>query len=563
MPDLLHSLQGRDLGHLRIVAQFWGLDLSAPDAKVGLQRLAPQMLDRELAAELVQTMPDGAKLALQELLDNEGRVPWAKFTRRFGALREVGPARRDRERPYENHTASATESLWYRALLARDFFDAPHGPEEFAYIPDDLLAVLPVEQSVRPAALGRPATPAERATLLPATDRILDDAATLLAALRCHPAIEEATLQAWFTTTGALSPYPLTPAALKALLQTAGLLDRRGAPLPEPARQFLEAGRGQALLQLSRAWLRSTGFDELRLIPSLSAEGEWQNEPLRARQAVLDFLSTVPGGLTLHPNEERPYWSLPAFVSAIRQAYPDYQRPAGDYDSWFLRPAGGGEYLRGFEHWDAVDGELLRFIIAGPLHWLGLIDLGLPGQGQEAPTAFRFSAWASDLLNQKAPAGLVVEKDSLVVSANGRLHVPVHAPRPARYQIARFAAWDRLAKDIYHYRLTPASLAAAGKQGLKTAQLLGLLRRHTKGVPAALVQALERWEAQGVEARLEQHTLLRVRDPELLASLRASRAARFLGDVLGPTVVVVKPGAVDKVLDALAEMGYLGEVTLT
>ncbi len=583
MPDLLQSLQGRDLGYLRIVAEMWGVLFSAPDAKVGLQRLAPLLLDRHAASEAVQDLPPGADLALQELLSNEGRLPWAQFTRRFGVLREMGPARRDRERPYENLTASATEALWYRALLARGFFDTPNGPEEFAYIPDDLLLILPARPAARSPALGRPATPAERAVILPASDRILDDAATLLAALRVQPEAEGAALQRWFTTTGALSPYPLTRRALKELLRAAGLLDASGAPLPKPSQQFLEAERGEALAMLVRAWLRSTSFDELRLVPSLVAEGEWRNDPLRARHALLDFLSTVPGGLRVSENDERPFWSLGGFVHAIRQAYPDYQRSGGEYDSWYLRPADGAageagepEYLRGFEHWEAVDGELVRFLVSGPLHWLGLVDLGLPAGASERQaasaaeahppaTAFRYSAWASDLLSLKAPEkpngpGGAGENEAIIVSANGRVHVPARAPRAARYQVARFAAWDRLAKDIYHYRLTPASLELARKQGLNTAQLVSLLRRYSQGVPAVLVQALERWEAQGSQARLEQMTVLRVRDPELLAALRSSRAARFLGDLLGPTVVAVKPGAVDKVLDVLAEMGYLGEV---
>jgi hypothetical protein len=45
-----------------------------------------------------------------------------------------------------------------------------------------------------------------------------------------------------------------------------------------------------------------------------------------------------------------------------------------------------------------------------------------------------------------------------------------------------------------------------------------------------------------------------------LQRLRESKAARFLGDPLGPTAVIVRPGAQGKVLAALAEMGYLGEL---
>ena len=47
-----------------------------------------------------------------------------------------------------------------------------------------------------------------------------------------------------------------------------------------------------------------------------------------------------------------------------------------------------GEYLRGFEHWDEVDGRLIRYIITGPLHWLGVLDLARPEAEQEV-TAFR------------------------------------------------------------------------------------------------------------------------------------------------------------------------------
>jgi hypothetical protein len=54
--------------------------------------------------------------------------------------------------------------------------------------------------------------------------------------------------------------------------------------------------------------------------------------------------------------------------------------------------------------------------------------------------------------------------------------------------------------------------------------------------------------------------VLRVASPDVLQALRASRAARFLGDPLGPTTIVVKPGAAEKVLAALADIGCLGAI---
>ena len=69
-------------------------------------------------------------------------------------------------------------------------------------------------------------------------------------------------------------------------------------------------------------------FNELRLLPGLKFEGDWTNDPLRTRQAILELVSQIP---------ENRWWSLAAFVAAVREQHPDFQRPAGDYDSWFIR----------------------------------------------------------------------------------------------------------------------------------------------------------------------------------------------------------------------------------
>jgi hypothetical protein len=127
-----------------------------------------------------------------------------------------------------------------------------------------------------------------------------------------------------------------------------------------------------------------------------------------------------------------------------------------------------------------------------------------------------------------------------------------------RYQIARFCAWEGFDGEAYLYRLTPASLEHARRQGLRSSHLLALLRKHGQALPPSLIRAVERWEEQGSQAQLEGLLVLRLNSPELLQELRASRAARYLGDPLGPAAVIVKPGATEKVLAALAEMGYLG-----
>ena len=161
------------------------------------------------------------------------------------------------------------------------------------------------------------------------------------------------------------------------LLKAARLVDDAGLPLAEPTRAFLEASRGQALALLANEWMQALYLNELRLLPGLKCEGDWLNDPLRARQALLTWLGKVPA--------DASWWSLASFVKAIHDRDPDFQRPAGDYDSWFIRSTRSGEFLRGFECWDEVDGALLRFLISGPLHWLGFLDLAAPDARPNPP----------------------------------------------------------------------------------------------------------------------------------------------------------------------------------
>jgi len=133
MPSLETSLIRKDLGHLQIVAELWGIPLKAPNAKSALPILIEQMLSPPNLQKTIVNLPKESLKALTIIQQQGGRMNWSLFTRRFGEIREMGPARRDREQPYK-HPISAAETLWYHALIARAFFDTPNGPEEFVYI---------------------------------------------------------------------------------------------------------------------------------------------------------------------------------------------------------------------------------------------------------------------------------------------------------------------------------------------------------------------------------------------------------------------------------------------
>ena len=545
MPELIQSLLKQDIGHLRIIAEFWGVDLESITADEAREELSASLLDAGLVGELIDSLSPQADSAIHALVDEGGRIPWPVFTRKYGEIRDMGAARRDRERPHLK-PASTAESLFYRGLLARAFFDDDKGPQEFAYIPDDLLELLytvyddgleePVEVIEEPAAdplpasepLGRPASPGEKGREIPANDSILDDATTFLAALRMGKTMESTSLL--------VNSQELTP-ALQSLLTSAKLI-KNNTPRAEAIKTFLECPRSEALKMLQDAWIESDTFNELFLTPDLVCEGEWRNNPQETREFLLNLLDAVP---------EEKWWSLNAFVRDLKQKYADFQRPAGDYDSWFIRRKADGQYLRGFGSWDQVDGALVKYFITGVLHWLGQVDLSV-ADGASEPTAFRVTSM--DAGNE--------ERGKISVSSNGRISIPRDAPRVVRYQVSRFCEWLEPKEDIYRYRVSTNSLSKAREQGLKAEHLLTLLTRHTEaGLPPSLVKALRRWEANGTEARLQTQVILKVGKPEILEEMRKSKAARFLGEALGPTTVVVKSGAAQKVIEALTELGLL------
>jgi hypothetical protein len=542
MPDLKHTLQGNDLGFLRIVAEAWGIELNAPDAYAALPVLVTGIRNQRLFDEVIEALPPEAKYALQDLLENEGRISWALFTRRYGELRAMGAGRRDRVRP-DLKPVSAVEMLWYRAIIGKAFLNTPPEPQEYAYIPDDLLEFLQPFARAIPPKTGRAASPQEYKLEKTTSDRILDHACTLLAALRLSMDLNTLDTAQW--------SMPVRDLLL--LLHHCGMIDGSKSPKPEATRAFLEASRGDALIQLTQCWMESKSFNELHLLPGLKFEGEWQNNPLQARQAILERVKRLPS---------MAWWNLPSFINAIKEQAPDFQRPAGDYDSWFIRSESDGSYLRGYGCWDEVDGALIRYIITGPMFWLGFVDLATP-EGQSTPIAFRLSMWSEALLKGKPPLRMKLETDPIFLSADGSLRMTAKTPRSVRYQVARFCAWEEEKKGEYHYRLTPASLERAQTQGLRPVHLIGLLRKHGSGpIPPTLLIAMERWEKFGVEANVEKSSLLRVASAEILAALRKTREARYLGEALNDTTIIIKAGGEEPLRNALAELGYLAEVKI-
>jgi hypothetical protein len=515
--------------------------------------LAARMEQADHIVAQWQALPAAEREALADLL-SAGVTLWQAFTRSWGEVRRMGPARLERERPWEQPVSPA-EELWYRGLVFHDLQERPDGLAEVAVVPDEVRQVLPTPP-VRTLCLAPVAAPPH---VVPARPALADDACTLLAYLQNHrvrpgvqgewPARHQASLVPRLR-----DPDPQRLALLRNLTTRLGWLRASGhhlLPEPAPVMAWLQATAAEQQAALAGAWRDDPTWNDLWNVPTLRPDdtGSWRNDPVRARHAVLHHLSACS------PDQ---WYAVETFVAGVKDVDPDFQRPGGDYTSWYIRDAATGEHLSGFEAWDRVEGALIRHLITGPMTWLALLDFAAEREG-DPPAAFRLSPFGATFLGLTEPLP-ESEPPPLTTSSGATVMVPA-ARRYERFQLSRVADWVCTA-DPYVYRLTGASLARARRQGVSVGRVEEFLETACgEALPPVIRSALVRWDARGTEVRLERGILLRVEDDSLLRQLMASPATRrFVREVVGPNVALVDPTDWPRLVQALVQEGLLADV---
>jgi hypothetical protein len=564
MPTLARAYVDYEIDLLQVIASQWDLDLQSTDRLAIVDELAGALARPEAVAGIWEWLSDDEQVALTDLIIHEGEIPFAQFCRVHGEIRPMGPARREREKPWLQ-PISPTEGLYYKGLLIRVFEQTPAGAQEFAAIPDDLLAILPRPiQTEAPQAPGYPVAPPRNLKDGHATAP--DDMATILSYLL----IREENARLWLTRQPVeiIDHYlrrPDTPAYRALLVQLAYdlgmLVDEQVLTHVvtrverEVARPWLEAPRTHQIRSLVVAWRASTSWNDLAYTPGLEAE-QWPNNPLAAREAILDMLNGVPAEI---------WWGLDGFIEYVERNNPDFQRPSGDYSAWYLSDAYTGEILHGFQYWRYIEGALLRFIIEGPMRWLGLTHAG---RGAFLLTPFGLA------LQGRAPWPVSPDREVRVrVDQQGLVSVPVDISRYDRLQIARFSAWvsapgpaafttARESRDegVYVYRLTPQAIGRVAEEGISIpSHIIPFLQRLSgHSLPANVLKMLQAWHDEPREVLVLDVVVLTARDLGVYERLRANeRINRWLGQQIGPHSHIVRREHMPALLNALREMGIL------
>lgn len=537
---------------LRVIGEWWEQDLTGLDKVACAKILAEGLATLNMPLEVQYLSPEETT-AMQELVAAGGRIPVATFSRAYGEVRLMGPAWLEREEPWLD-PANVAEALWYRGFLYRGFDETAEGVIEFYFLPTEMMAQFGdgvVETAVSPDARMLTPAPLPPTSLETAVLDAVDDLTTILAlaqrfGLEIKPRAQ-------------LAPFLMEkdPDRLSLLLTLAyelGFLrqDEAGARLLKTAVTWLQQPREAQLRALAEAW-SSSNWNDLCHTPDLACEGEgWQNDPILARTALLDALP-----------RDNQWYALDDLVAFVKEIDPDFQRPDGNYDTWYIRDKVADAYVTGFAHWNRVEGRLLRFLIQGPLRWLGLVETGIAA-GNERGTLFRLTDRALAWLHNQSPKASDVLVP-ILVQADATILVPHNADRYQRFQVARISdPAPFLPGKPYHYSLTPDSLAQAQEQGIAAERVLQFLQKISgKQLPASTKRAIERWAERGVEAFVETAVILRARDAAIIDTLSQNPKTRdYLGERLGELAIAIRRDQWVDFCAATAQLGLLLDVDI-
>lgn len=562
MKNLFATLSGYDPGMLPALADVWGIDSKSLRNDEIIARLQQVMLDPQAAESVWDELDDSARAAVQLLVSGERhRMKLGQFERFYGKIRKLGRAQIQKERPHKQ-PQSAAEALYYRGFIGEGFDKADGGLIGFIYVPPDLIDALPLHKTSYEQLDGAPEDDLPSLTIIdsvqdkkPADTSIIDDMTTLLAFLQMNGAAIEG-MSFDEAAIDAIQPHLLRPDAarltfLLGIGLSAGLIaaqDGQAHPHRRQARIWLNASRAEQIQRLAQAWLESRHYRDLWHIPDLHPDDSgWSYDPVAARGAVASLFSDLLPA--------QGWISINDLIDMIKEIDPDFQRPDGDYDCWYIRGQ-SDEYLRGFESWDAVEGALIEHYLLGPMHWLGLADSGRD--------ATRLTAYGRAFLQMADWPQPNEPFHPIEISPDGRLLASRRVSRFDRFQLARFTRW-RQSGDPYVYELDAQSIQQADAQGISPQHIHAFISRQLedKPLPSSIARLLRNWQGgPKTSISFESCIILRASAEETLDRIYEIPAyRRFLGGRLGPMACIIRADQWPELQAKLGENGIAVDIS--
>ena len=512
MPQTSQMLADYPEIQLQVIAELRGAFLDGEkNIRAMIDSLGGQITDPTSVLMAFQEITDsypGARTALDLLLAEGGEMREAQFSREYGSIRQMGPSKLEREQPW-NAPESVAELLYYYGLIGRTYKGEGQNAHTIIFIPSDILPWLPQPMTAdgEQGLAAAPVPPPPSSRMLRLEDAFLEDAGTLLGFLHTeglrlqgdgtpNPEDIDQLMMRLKSADGFVSPFvapvasanveEVRVALLLHLARRLGWLrradDERVRLTGNRVYAFLEQPRPDQRFSLWEAWRTSEEWNDLERIPGIDCSGgDWQNNPLQTREAVLRLLGRLQPGA---------WYSQAEVIGAVKETAPDFQRPTGDYDSWYIRYENQEGFLRGFEHWDAVEGVLLRFLLNGPLYWLSAVDLAEPSAGDDL--LLSLSAWGARWLGHDSETPHEARRRPIVVEDDFSVELPADTPLMDRFRVERFSNWQA-SYPRYLYQINQRSLNRASDEGVQPDRILAFLSSRASKVPQRVATGLQKF----------------------------------------------------------------------
>ncbi|HEU5369787.1 MAG TPA: helicase-associated domain-containing protein, partial [Ktedonobacterales bacterium] len=331
---------------------------------------------------------------------------------------------------------------------------------------------------------------------------------------------------------------------------------------------WLHAASARELVELRDAGVRVAWLSqrETRHAPDIAAENQM------ARQFIVDLLRSVPAGR---------WWSFGSLVEFVWRFQPAFLRGR---QQTFLRPQWWLERLPEGQplsvdvraDWRQAEGRYIALLMRRALHWLGVVDLAL--DEKERLKGFRVTPSGALLLgavamSSDAPvsaddvfAPASATPGELEIQDDGTLLAPPGALRSD--QLETLLWWCEpagAAAGALRFRLSAERVAAALDAGQDLEAWLAWLEQHPQSAAlTALVAQVRQWAALYGQVRVyESATMLEVSDQAVLQELEVTLALseRYVDHALAPGLAVLRPAAVEALIDEMQRRGYAPWIT--
>jgi hypothetical protein len=243
------------------------------------------------------------------------------------------------------------------------------------------------------------------------------------------------------------------------------------------------------------------------------------------------------------------------FYQVLRDPLSTAQRQGGGYLRWYQATAVLDPQQMPVQTWRQTYGQLLRATLAGPAHWLQLVELGYDG-----PHWVAVRVPSAEVVGEARAA----PPDALGFAENEFLLIRTSRWMGELRRLALLIAREAAQRpDVRVFRLAPAALRETLRRGLSVADVAGQFAAAGFPLPPAMVQQLQTWQARAGRHHLYDNlAVIELGEDVLLAEIQA--IAHLLNisvyQASSRCLLVLDPATVPALASELVRRGYTPKV---